>query len=114
MKTANDTNKEVNIQHVSNYVIDGNLSSKDYSDFESYAPKDGLIPTAELAFRIAEAVLVQIYGREKIEKEKPFSINLENDVWIIEGHLDKELLGGVAYMEIQKNDGKILKVIHTK
>ena len=114
MKTTTDTVKEANSQQETNYIIDENLSSKDYSEFYGYFPEEGLIPTAKIAFQIAEPILIQIYGKEKIESEKPFNINLEKDVWIIEGHLDKGLLGGVAYIEIQKRDGKILKVIHTK
>jgi hypothetical protein len=60
-----------------------------------------------------ETVLSNIYGKEHIEEEKPFSVNLDGDVWIIEGSLYYRK-GGVAYMEIRKSDGKILKVIHTK
>lgn len=115
MKTATNAGKEEdNSKQVLDYVIDEKLSSIDYNDIEGFSPKEGLIPTAEIAFKVAETVLKQIYGNEKIESEKPFSINLENDVWIIEGHLDAGLLGGVAYMEIRKTTGEILKVIHGK
>jgi len=114
IKTDKSGDEGVCIQQKPNYVIDEGLSSKDYSNFNGYFPKDGLVPTADIAFQIAEPILNKIYGREKIENEKPFSINLENDIWIIEGHLNRDLLGGVAYMEIQKSDGRILKVIHTK
>ena len=105
---------EINHPQVPDYVIDEKMSSDNYSDIKGYLPKEGLVPTEEVAVQIAESVLSQIYGKEKIEGEKPFSIKLENDVWIIEGHLDDKLLGGVAYMEIRKYNGEILKVIHTK
>jgi len=107
-------NKKSNIQSKPEYVMNNDLSLKDYSDINGYFPKEGLIPTAEIAFKVVEPILKQIYGSEKIDNEKPFSINLENDIWIIEGHLDVGLLGGVAYVEIRKNNGEILKVIHTK
>ena len=43
-----------------------------------------------------------------------FFINLKNDIWIIEGNLDDGYYGGVAHIEIRKNNGEILKVIHGK
>lgn len=74
---------------------------------------DGYIPDEETAIKIAEAVWLPIYG-EKVNDEKPFHAVLQNDsVWIVEGTLHNEL-GGVARAEIQKRDGKILRVIHGK
>jgi len=96
------------------FVINKQLSANDYIEVKGYKPSEGLIPTADLAFEIAEPVLKNIYGINQIESEKPFSINLENDIWIIEGNLKVGLLGGVAYMEIRKSNAEILKVIHTK
>ena len=115
IKTATNTDKEKGGQLMSNYVINEKLSSNDYSEVKGYFPKDGLVPNEKIAFQIAEIILSQIYGKETIEEEKPFSINLENDVWIIEGSLPEEYeKGGVAYIEIKKSSGEILKVIHTK
>lgn len=71
------------------------------------------VPNEETAIKVAEAILYPIYG-EKIYKQKPFVVVLNNDVWIIKGSLPKGMLGGVAYIEIQKSDCKILKVTHGK
>jgi hypothetical protein len=60
-----------NVQKV-DYIINTNLSSRDYSDIEGYFPKEGLVPTMEIAFQIAEPILHKIYGKEHIEKEKTF------------------------------------------
>jgi hypothetical protein len=97
-----------------NYIMNANISSQDYTDVNGHVPKEGLVSTPDMAFRIAELVLNNIYGKQKIDAEKPFSINLENDIWVIEGHLEAEYLGGVAYIEIRKSNGEILKVIHSK
>jgi hypothetical protein len=100
-----------------NYTINNNLSSTNYSSLATIKPKDGYITTPEMAAKIAEIILIQIYGKEQIEKEKPFSVNLENNIWIVEGYWDKEdynTFGGVAYMELSKQTGEILKVVHTK
>ena len=74
----------------------------------SIKTNDGFIPDAETAKKIAEAVWFPIYG-EAIYDEKPYQTKLENGIWIVEGTLKSEL-GGVAYIEIQKSDGKVLKV----
>jgi hypothetical protein len=65
------------------------------------------------AIRIAEAIWLEIYGDE-IYMNKPYNaILLEGKVWEVSGTLHTEK-GGVPYIEIQKSDGKILKVYHTK
>ena len=97
------------------YILNKKLSLNDYSDYKGFISENGFVPNEKIAFQIAEIVLSQIYGKETIESEKPFSINLENNVWIIEGSLPKEYdKGGSAYIEINKQTGQILKVIHTK
>ena len=97
------------------YVLNKKLSLNDYSNYKGFISKDGFVPNEKIAFQIAEIVLSQIYGKDIIEREKPFSINLDGNVWIIEGSLPKEYdRGGSAYIEINKQTGQILKVIHTK
>ena len=103
---------ESNLQN--NYVLNTQLSATDYSEYKGYFPKEGFIPTAEVAFRVAEPILNEIYGEENIEEQKPFSVNLENDIWILEGYIEPGVKGGVAYMEIRKSNGEILKVYHGK
>ena len=72
------------------------------------------VPNKETAIKIAEAIWLPIYGDEIYEK-KPFVARLKNaNIWIVEGTLDKEEVGGVPYIEIQKKDCKILKVYHGK
>lgn len=79
-----------------------------------YVPKDGFVPDAKTAIRIAVAVWSPIYGEKKIQREKPYKAKLKNGVWLVEGSLPKGYLGGVAYASISKRDGRILNVIHTK
>ena len=105
--------EEIRIERVG-FVIDNNLSTSHYSRIDGYTPKEGFVPDADMAFQIAEIILMKIYGKEQIEKQRPFYVKLKDNIWYIKGHLDDGLRGGVAYIEIQKNDGKILKVIHEK
>lgn len=72
------------------------------------------VPNEETAIKIAEAIWLPIYG-EKIYNQKPYIVSLVNDsIWVVTGTLAENKRGGVAYIEIQKKDCKILKVIHGK
>lgn len=78
--------------------------------------EDGYVPNEASAIKIAEIVWLNVYG-EEIYGEKPYSARLKDSkIWIVQGTRISGgyALGGVAYIEIQKSDGKILKVIHGK
>ena len=81
----------------------------------SYVPANGYVPDAETAVQIAVAVWSPIYGRDKIEREKPYSAVLKGDVWTVVGSLPSgHQRGGVAEIEISKKDGRVLRVTHGK
>lgn len=81
----------------------------------SVKPKDGFVPDAKTAIKIAVAVWEPIYGEDQIAGQKPYRARLDtNGVWIVEGSLPKGYLGGVAIAEIAKEDGRILRVSHGK
>jgi hypothetical protein len=77
-------------------------------------PKEGYVPNAETAIKIAVAVWEPIYGAETIAAEKPYVAVLNKDVWIVQGSLPEGYVGGVAIAEIAKDDGRILRVSHGK
>lgn len=54
------------------YIVNENLSLKDFSGIQGYIPSEGFVSTADLAFQIAEPVLINLYGKDIIEDEKPF------------------------------------------
>lgn len=80
----------------------------------SYVPPNGFVPDEKTAIDIAKAIWSPIYGEEKIKKEKPFHAVLSDNVWTVTGTLPKGLKGGVAIVEIAKEDGRILYVSHGK
>ncbi|MCX5849870.1 MAG: NTF2 fold immunity protein [Deltaproteobacteria bacterium] len=81
----------------------------------NYKPASGYVPDEETAIKIAVAVWTPIYGKEKIEKEKPFKATLKDGIWYVNGSLPKEWnVGGVAEAEISKDDGRIIRVSHGK
>jgi hypothetical protein len=90
---------------------------------QSYAPKDGFVPDSTTAVTIAEAVLVPVYGKEKVESERPFKAKLKNSIWTVNGTLHcsggkggvtTDCVGGTAEVKLSKVDGRILKMIHYK
>jgi hypothetical protein len=78
----------------------------------AFRPQRGFVPDERTAIAIAEAVLVPIYGVEQIAHERPFRASLNGKVWEVCGHLPRGSLGGVAVVQISKDDGRILRVYH--
>ena len=86
-------------------------------------PKDGFVPDAVTATKIAEAVLIPMYGEKKIESERPFDAELTDGIWTVSGTLrcpdgqggtTTRCVGGTATVKISKSDGRILFMIHYK
>lgn len=78
----------------------------------NYKPKEGYVPDAETAIRIAVAVWVPIYGADNIARQKPYIAILKNGTWYVSGSLPKGAYGGTAIAEIAKDDGRVLRVSH--
>ena len=90
---------------------------------QSYSPKEGFVPDSTTAVKIAEAVLIPVYGTEQVQAERPFKAVLENAVWTImgtlhcpdgKGRVTNSCVGGTAEVKLSRTDGQILKMIHSK
>jgi hypothetical protein len=88
-----------------------------------YKPKAGYVPDKATAIRIAEAVLIPVYGEKQIKSEQPFKATLKNEVWTVGGTLHCSdgkggitalCAGGVAVVKIAKSDGRIQYMMHGK
>jgi hypothetical protein len=96
-------------------VLAGGLSvMKSVAATHSHVPKNGFVPDKETAIRVAEAILVPIYGEKQVAAERPFSADLKGDVWIVSGHLPEGWVGGVAEVSISKRTCEIISVSHGK
>lgn len=71
------------------------------------------ISSPEIAHSIAELICVSIFGNTIFE-QKPYTAKLTNNVWIVEGSLNKDELGGAFYIELEKNTSEVLKIKHGK
>ncbi len=94
------------------FSFNESIKSEDITQ-RGYVPTEGFVPNEETAIKIAESILVPIYG-EQVLKKKPFIVKLDENIWSIKGTLPKGYLGGVPYIKIQKSDCKILMVGHSK
>ena len=84
-------------------------------NYAGVKPKNGFVPDADTAIKIAIAVWEPIYGQKQIASERPYRAKLlTNTVWKVEGSLPPGTLGGVATAFIAKDDARILSVYHTK
>jgi NTF2 fold immunity protein len=82
-------------------------------------PKKDYVPDSETAVKIAEAVLVPVYGKKQIESERPFRAKLKDGVWTVSGTLHcadgaEFCTGGAAVVEISKKDARIISMTHYK
>lgn len=77
-----------------------------------FVPKEGFVPDEKTAVRVAEAILFGIYGDDKIAAERPFTANLKDGVWTVEGHLSEGTDGGVARIKMSKRTAEVLFVEH--
>jgi hypothetical protein len=85
--------------------------------------KRNYVPDSVTAVKIAEAVLIPVYGQKQIESERPFVAQLDGDVWIVSGTLHcpdgkggttSNCVGGVAMVQLSKLDARILGMGHGK
>ena len=99
-------------QNMSFCEIDSSLLSFPV-DVDIPLPDEGVIPTAEVAAKVALALSIAKYGDEVLE-EMPLQICQIGGVWKIQGTLRDGVKGGVIHIELNKSDGKIRSMWHDK
>ncbi|WP_338839507.1 YbbC/YhhH family protein [Flavobacterium ginsenosidimutans] len=73
-----------------------------------------IIKDSITAIEIAEPILFDIYGKEKIEKQRPYEIYLLENYWVISGTLPENYLGGTFLIIIDARNSRIIKITHGK
>jgi hypothetical protein len=81
---------------------------------KGYSPKEGFVPDEKTAIAEAEAILAPIYGEKQVASERPYTARLNGGVWIVQGSLPDEDVGGVAEIQIRKADAAVMLVSHGK
>jgi len=73
-----------------------------------------LINDSQTAIKIAEPILFEIYGEDKIKHQKPYEVNLVNNHYVINGTLMVGEQGGTFLIIIDARNAKVLKITHYK
>ncbi|WP_347253863.1 YbbC/YhhH family protein [Leminorella grimontii] len=86
--------------------------------FSEYSKQKGLgkidLVNAGMAVELAEIYVMHVYGKECVEKERPFYVTDKGRYWRIEGYLPPDMTGGVFLIEIDKENGRVMTLSHGK
>ncbi|HOV98329.1 MAG TPA: NTF2 fold immunity protein [Bacteroidota bacterium] len=94
-----------------NYYLTRVLEKKEYN----YIPTEGVIPDSITAVEIAIIILSRVYGKDVIERERPFTAVERNGYWVVYGSLPRDSFwGGVAEIVVRKKNGEIINISHGK
>jgi hypothetical protein len=79
-------------------------------------PATGVVPDAETAKSIAQAVAIPIWGKDKVTSELPLRAGLKGNVWTVIGdpHLHGGETGGELIIQLNKRTGAVLSFLHTQ
>lgn len=114
--------------HVSYYKEknDPNIGEYKLEHYEYYLERFssdkvlGPVENERMAKEKAEEVWIEIYGEDVMKNKKPYSVafDSESQTWYVSSAQSQRFLflpyGGWANIIIQKEDGKVLAVWHTK
>lgn len=74
-----------------------------------------LITTKEAAIKIAEPILFEIYGKEKILSERPYGVHKIRNYWFISGSLPRLYdVGGGFEIILDSRSAKVMSITHYK
>lgn len=102
------TSMSFNIFPKSGMVYDEYLKTDLYTEEEN-----GFVSTKQMAEKLAEIYLINIYG-DSIKKKFPLKAILIDEIWYISGTLPEEYEGGVPIIKISKKTGAVLGFINFK
>ena len=73
-----------------------------------------ILDTKEKAVKFAEQILFDIFGKQDIELQKPYSVYFIEDYWIINGSMPTGMKGGTFLIIINSRDCQVIKLNHGK
>lgn len=73
-----------------------------------------LITDSSSAIHVAEPILYNLYGKDNINRQRPYEIYHLDHYWYIAGTLPLEMHGGTFVIILDSNDGKIIKLGHSQ
>lgn len=96
------------------YLIYGLFAYGEDISTQGYVPTNGYICSAEVAIKVAEAILIPIYGAQSIKRQRPLNAELCEGLWRVTGTMPRGIKGGVVCIEIEKESGCVVNLSHGK
>ena len=96
------------------FVYKGTTTERENTDlFQSINYSDSA-KSGNIACKVAIPIIKAVYGEQQLKSELPLQITLVNNkYWTIEGTLHTSK-GGVVFMTMNKNNGCVLKLMHSE
>jgi hypothetical protein len=69
-------------------------------------PESAVVPDADTAKRVAEAVWIPLYGSETVESQRPLKATMEDNTW----HVTGSAAEAAMFAFILQTDGRIISV----
>lgn len=84
---------------------------------ENFSSEDnlGFISSSKDLLKKVEVIWIKKYG-ERIKNQKPYQVfyDEKNGIWLVQGTLRSNMMGGVANILVDNDTGKVLAVWHDK
>lgn len=100
------------------YVIFSTLQPAQGTDLSNkiiwdsgFVPRGGFVPDEDTAVKLADVTLTRLFGGIESASWKPYSVELVENCWVVQGHKKNAATGGTVELRISKADGRISYVI---
>jgi hypothetical protein len=70
------------------------------------------VPTEDAASQIHGAVASAVFGKENLEKQRPFIPIRNGEFWVVYGSIPDKRAGGTAVTVIRASNGEVLRLMH--
>jgi len=99
-------------------LVINTFEASEYEDYIKSFPSEeilGSISDEKDLLEKVEVILIENYG-ERIKNEKPYRVSYDkvNGIWLVQGTLHPNEMGGVANILVEGNTGKVLAMWHGK
>ncbi|MBO0358112.1 hypothetical protein J0X19_09170 [Hymenobacter sp. BT186] len=73
-----------------------------------------LIGSSTVAVQVAEPILFNIYGKENIQSQRPYTVHLIDNYWVLAGRLPAGYEGGTFLLIMDARNSKVIRITHGK
>ena len=72
----------------------------------------GVIRDRKTAIKVAESILMSVYGRERVEREQPFIAELDDGNWYVYPKSNKRpiVFGGGFHITLSQKDARVIEI----